>query len=52
VIGATVFLLKIAVVSLVTSIMGFYALKYRAKVMHRRGQETAPFCVESSFKGL
>jgi hypothetical protein len=52
VIGATAFLLKIAVVSLATSIMGFFALKYRAKVMRRRGHETVPFCVDSSFKGL
>jgi hypothetical protein len=52
IVSATGFILKIAMVSLATSVVGFYAIRHRSRVLYRRGQETRPFCVESSFKGL
>jgi len=51
IVDATAYILKIAVVSILTSSAGFYAIKYRAKRKHRLGEENNAFCVSSSFLG-
>jgi hypothetical protein len=52
IIEATAFILKVSVVSLVTSCVGFYAIRHRARILRRRGQDNNAFCIDNSFKGL
>tara|TARA_Y100001001_G_scaffold154294_1_gene168911 strand:+ start:161 stop:664 length:504 start_codon:yes stop_codon:yes gene_type:complete len=52
IIEATAFLLKVGVISLLTSVVGFYAIRHRARVLFRRGEDNPAFCLENSFKGL
>lgn len=49
---ATAFILKIGLISLAASCIGFYAIKHRARVLRRRGSSTTAFSLKGSFRGL
>jgi hypothetical protein len=52
VVDATAFMLKVGIASLLTSWGSFYAIRYRARLKRRRGEDNNAFCIDSSFRGL
>lgn len=52
VVEATAYILKIGIASLLTSCAGFYAIRYRARLKRRRGEDLSAFCFRSSFRQL
>ena len=52
IVNATAFILRIAIASTITSCIGFYAVRHRAAVKKRRGEDINAFCLKSSFTRL